>query len=151
MTNPKPFIWVQHPPAEVAAYYTSIFDDSEIISEVPGAGGPMGVTMRIKELELIIFNAGEFVQPNQSFSIFTECSTQEEIDHLWDRLGDGGQHSRCGWLDDRFGVTWQILPDNLIELTGGPDPEAADRALQKMLTMDKLVITELEAAYRGDA
>lgn len=149
MSNPTPFFWLQHDPAEVAALYLDVFEDSEQLSIVPGASGPMGVTLRIKSLELIVFNAGEFVEPTAATSLMVSCADQAEIDRYWERLGDRGSFQNCGWLTDRFGVTWQIIPDNLTDLVGGPDTEAAARATQAMLSMDKLVKAELEAAYAG--
>lgn len=149
MNNPTPFFWLQHDPTEVAGYYLDVFEDSEQLSVVPGPDGPMGVTLRIKSLQLILFTAGEFVEPTAATSLMVFCADQNEIDRYWDRLGDGGSFQNCGWLTDRFGVTWQIIPENLLELTGGPDAEGAARATQAMLGMNKMIKAELEAAYAG--
>ena len=110
----------------------------------------MGVTIRLKNLELTLFNGGPAHPLGEAFSLFVSCEDQAEIDRLWDALiADGGRPSRCGWLEDRYGLSWQIVPDSLGELIGGGDPEGAKRATEAMLAMSKLDLAELQRAYDG--
>ena len=151
-----PFLWYKGQAEEAATFYTSIFKDSQLL-EVKrwGAGGPapagsvMSATVRLRGQELILFNGGPHYQLNSAFSLMVNCQTQAEIDELWDKLSDGGQLQRCGWLTDRFGVTWQIIPDVLVKLLTDQDPEKAKRATQAMLQMVKLDVAELKKAHAG--
>lgn len=146
-----PFLWLQSGAAEAADFYANVFDDVERVSEMPGPGGvPMSVTIRLAGQELTLFNGGPSHKLDAAFSLFVAVETQEEIDYFWDRLlADGGEPSRCGWLTDKFGVSWQIIPVMLPGVLGGADAEGSGRAMQAMLGMAKLDIAELQAAYDG--
>ena len=149
-----PFLWLNSQAEEAARFYTSIFPDAQLV-EVKhwGAGGPapagsvMSATVRLRGQELILFNGGPHYQLNSAFSLMVSCQTQAEIDELWDKLSAGGQIQRYGWLTDRFGVTWQIVPDVLFELLTDKDSEKAERATQAMLHMVKLDIEGLKQAH----
>jgi predicted 3-demethylubiquinone-9 3-methyltransferase (glyoxalase superfamily) len=151
-----PFLWFNGQAEEAANYYTSVFKDSQLL-EVKrwGPGGPapagsvMSATVRLRGQELFLFNGGPHYQLNSAFSLMVRCQTQAEIDELWGRLSAGGQLQRCGWLTDRFGVTWQIVPDGLIKLITDPDAEKAKRATQAMMQMVKLDIEALRKAHAG--
>ncbi len=150
MNNPTPFLWINGSPAEAADFYLDVFADSEKLFEMPGADGPMGVTLRIKQLDIVFFNNGGSVGSlDMATSLMMKCADQAEIDHLWERLAEGGEHSQCGWLTDRFGVSWQVMPENMLDLTMGNDPEGAKRATDAMMGMTKLIVADLEAAYAG--
>ena len=144
---------------EAAQLYTSLFKNSRIVSTSRyGETGPQpkGMVMSvIFELEGQRFHALNFgpgfpfAQGNPRISLFVSCETQAEVDELWDKLSAGGRTDRCGWLTDRVGVTWQIVPSVLGRLLGGPDPARATRAMQAMLKMTKLDIAALQRAYDG--
>lgn len=150
MTDLKPFLWLNEGASAAADFYTSVFADSERISEMPGPGEePMGVTIRVKDLEFILFNGGPTYELSPAFSLMVECTEQAEIDDLWEKLTDGGKEVQCGWLEDRYGISWQITPKMLMDVLSGPDAEGRERAMQAMLAMVKLDIAELQAAYDG--
>lgn len=151
-----PFLWFEKDAEEAAAFYVSTFDDAEVSNTVryqenwPGPTGEV-MTMRLKIAgqEFDVLNGGP--QPGFQFSpaisFVVNCETQEEIDRLWDRLSEGGQPNQCGWVTDRYGITWQIVPRVLDEMLMDRDPERADRVMQAMLPMTKLEIKPLEDAY----
>lgn len=143
-----PFLWYQVDLQEVLDYYRSIFPTMEIIETVPGAdGGIFTARFRLFGQELFVLNGGPEFTFNESFSLFVSCNGQEEVDDLWAKLtANGGEESQCGWLKDRYGLSWQIIPTRLMELLGDPDPERASRAQQAMLQMQKIDIAALEAA-----
>jgi predicted 3-demethylubiquinone-9 3-methyltransferase (glyoxalase superfamily) len=143
---------------EAVRLYTSLFDGSRIVSERRyGAAGPgpegslMTASFELDGQPFMALNGGPSFSFSEGISLFVDCETQEEIDRLWDALtADGGEESRCGWLKDRFGVSWQVIPSVLGELLGGEDPAASGRAMQAMLGMRKLDIAELQRAYDGE-
>jgi predicted 3-demethylubiquinone-9 3-methyltransferase (glyoxalase superfamily) len=141
---------------EAVAFYTSIFDDSRIVSETRhGAAGPgpegslMTATFELAGQEFMALNGGPSFGFAQGISLFVDCETQEEVDELWEKLSDGGEKGPCGWLTDRFGVSWQIIPRALGELLGDEDPEKAKRVMQAMLQMSKIEIEGLRQAYES--
>ena len=148
MQKITPFLWYDGNAEEAANLYTSIFKDGKIISTMPGPGGkPMGFTLELDGQRFIAFNGGPMFKFTEAVSMFVNCETQDEIDYYWERLSEGGQKSRCGWLKDKFGLSWQIVPPVLGELLGDADREKAGRAMQAMLQMDKIDIASLKAAY----
>jgi predicted 3-demethylubiquinone-9 3-methyltransferase (glyoxalase superfamily) len=141
---------------EAVAFYTSIFDDSRIVSATRyGAAGPgpegslMTATFELAGQEFMALNGGPSFGFAQGISLFVDCETQEEVDELWEKLSDGGEKGPCGWLTDRFGVSWQIIPRALGELLGDEDPEKAKRVMQAMLQMSKIEIEGLRQAYES--
>ena len=133
--------------------YTSVFKRSKIVSVSRyGDGGPgpkgavMSATFELEGQQFMAFNGGPTFKFAEGMSLFVNCESQAEIDELWDKLSAGGEPGRCGWLKDRFGVSWQIIPSILGKLLGNPDPEKAKRALQAMLLMGKLDINKLQQA-----
>jgi predicted 3-demethylubiquinone-9 3-methyltransferase (glyoxalase superfamily) len=151
------FLWFDADAEEAARFYTSVFRNSRIVDVVrygDAGPGPKGSAMTVKfELEgqeFLALNGGPQFKFTEAISLLVRCETQKEVDELWSRLTDGGQESRCGWLKDRFGLSWQIIPTRLTELLGDPDPQKAKRAMEAMLTMGKIEIPRLEeAAARG--
>jgi predicted 3-demethylubiquinone-9 3-methyltransferase (glyoxalase superfamily) len=148
-----PFLWFDSQAEEAATYYVSVFDDSEIrgVSRYPEntpgpAGSVMTVQFTLKGQEFTALNGGPEFDFTPAVSLYVHCTDQDEVDRYWDALLDGGRSQSCGWVTDRFGVTWQIVPDRLGELLGDPDPERANRAMQAMLEMDKMEIKALEDA-----
>jgi predicted 3-demethylubiquinone-9 3-methyltransferase (glyoxalase superfamily) len=152
-----PFLWFNDQAEEAMNFYTSIFKNSKIISvnrvgnDGPGKSG--GVMMGSFELDgqpFIALNGGPTFTFNEAVSFFVDCADQEEVDTYWEKLiVEGGEPSQCGWLKDKFGVSWQIVPKALRELLGDPDQEKAARVMQAMLKMSKINIGELEAAYNA--
>ena len=138
---------------EAVDFYSSIFDDSKILSTSRyGAGGPgpegslMSATFELAGQEFIALNGGPSFSFSQGISLFVDCQTQAEVDELWEKLTEGGEPGPCGWLTDRFGVSWQIIPRALGELLGDEDPEKAGRAMQAMLQMTKIDIEGMRRA-----
>ncbi|MGE5594471.1 MAG: VOC family protein [Hyphomicrobiales bacterium] len=154
MTSTKivPFLWFENQAEEAMSTYVSLFDNSRVI-EVSRAGedGPaMVCTFEIEGQRVIAMNGGPDFRLSEAFSFFVSCEDQEEVDHYWSALlAGGGQPSQCGWLTDRFGVTWQIIPTALPELMGDPDRERAGRVMEAMLKMQKIDVAELQRAYEG--
>jgi predicted 3-demethylubiquinone-9 3-methyltransferase (glyoxalase superfamily) len=138
---------------EAVEFYTSIFDNSRITSTRrygdagPGPKGSlMTATFELEGQEFMALNGGSSFEFSHGISLFVGCETQDEVDDLWERLSEGGEPGPCGWLTDKFGVSWQIVPNRLGELLGDPDPETASRAMEAMLKMGKIEIDELERA-----
>ena len=152
-----PFLWYDTQAEAAAELYTSIFDNSRIIEvQRYGNGGPMPagsamtVTFELEGLQFIALNAGPQFMFTEAVSFYVSCDDQEEVDYFWQKLtAGGGEESMCGWLKDRFGLSWQIVPDRLIELLTDPDPEKSGRVTQAMLQMQKIEIAELERAASG--
>lgn len=157
MPTITPHLWYDKEALEAAELYCSIFPDSRILGEDrfenTGPDGSQTVTVVNFEVcgqKVIGLNAGPEFAFNESFSFYVECDTQEEVDEYWDKLtADGGQESRCGWLKDRYGLSWQIIPKLLPELLNDADKEAADRVMQAMLKMRKIDCDALRRAYEG--
>jgi len=132
-----------------AAHYASIFKSSKIVSTSGPPGAVMAVTFELEGQRFIALNGGPSFSFSQGISLFVSCETQDEIDALWDQLCAGGTPGRCGWLTDKFGVSWQVVPPVLGELLGHPDRATSQRVLQAMLQMSKLDIATLQRAARG--
>lgn len=157
MQKVTPFLWFDNNLDEAVTLYTSIFPDSKLIETSrygeagPGTPGSiMSATFEIAGQRLIALNGGPYFKFTEAISLFVECSDQKEVDHYWNSLiANGGEESQCGWLKDKFGLSWQIVPVDLGVLLGNPDREKADRVMQAMLKMKKLEIAELHAAFEG--
>lgn len=138
-------LWFDNQGAEAAEFYTSVFDNSRIISATP-----ITVEFQLEGRDFLALNGGPEFNFTEAVSLVVDCSSQDEVDRYWEALtADGGEESRCGWLKDKYGLSWQIVPSVLSELLTGPDAEGAQRATEAMLRMRKLDIAELERAYRG--
>jgi predicted 3-demethylubiquinone-9 3-methyltransferase (glyoxalase superfamily) len=150
MTTVTPFLWYDADLAEPIAYYASVFPSMDVLERSEGPEGAIfSATIELFGERLMLLNGGPMHAGFQeSFSLLVAVETQREIDDLWSRFtADGGEEGRCGWLKDRYGLSWQIVPDRLGALIGGPDPRRAKQALDAMLGMGKLSIDELQAAY----
>ena len=133
--------------AEAMEFYASVFNNSRIVSTMPGPGGiAMGGTIEIDGQRIMTFNGGPHFKFSEGISLFVNAETQDEIDHLYENLSAGGEKQPCGWLKDKFGVSWQIIPPILGELLGHKDHEKADRIMQAMLKMQKIDIQALKNA-----
>jgi predicted 3-demethylubiquinone-9 3-methyltransferase (glyoxalase superfamily) len=148
-----PCLWFDTDGEAAAELYTSVFPNSNIlgVSRYPEAaprpaGTVMTVSFELNGQEFLALNGGPEFTFSEAVSFQVMCESQDEVDHFWSTLGDGGEHGPCGWLKDRFGLSWQIVPTRLCELLGDPDRERAQRAMAAMLQMGKLEIAELERA-----
>lgn len=157
MNKITPFLWFDNNLQDALKFYSAIFPDTKIgkvnnLSDV-GAKEFTNVTTASFTLmgqEFMAMNAGPTFKFNEAISFFVDCEDQKEVDYYWSRLtADGGQESQCGWLKDKFGLSWQIVPRALTSLLGDPDHERRSRALQAMLKMKKLNVAELERAADG--
>lgn len=152
-----PFLWFDNQAEDAANFYTSIFDNSNIlqISRYGEAGpGPAGTAMvvsfQLAGQEFNALNGGPQFKFGEAISLVVNCETQEEVDYFWEKLtAEGGEESMCGWLKDKYGLSWQIIPSDLSKYIGGSDAAGAQRAVHAMLQMRKLDIKKLQEAYEG--
>lgn len=129
-------------------FYVSIFKNSKVLNVSPGPNGKaMSVSFELEGQEFMAFNAGPEFKFTEAISLFVDCKTQEEVDELWEKLSAGGEKGRCGWLKDKFGLSWQIIPSALGELMGDKDPAKSKRVFDAMLKMNKIEIKALRQAY----
>jgi predicted 3-demethylubiquinone-9 3-methyltransferase (glyoxalase superfamily) len=149
-------LWFDTEGEAAAEFYTSVFPDSKIGRTVrsgeagPGpAGSVVVVEFELNGQQFMVLNGGPQYQHNPAVSFSVPCADQDEVDYYWDKLGDGGQEMACGWVTDKFGVSWQIVPTILPELMSDPDPQKAARVTAAMLNMIKLDVAELQRAYDG--
>lgn len=149
MLTITPFLWFDTQAEEAMNYYASIFPRAKVLSVQRANGQVMSVAYELESQKFMGLNAGPQHKFNEAVSFFVGCDTQQEIDTLWNKLtADGGSPSRCGWLKDKFGLSWQIIPKNLGSLLGGGgDPARAKRVLDAMLQMEKLDERKLQEAY----
>ncbi len=157
-----PFLWFNDQAEEAVSFYTSIFKNSRIVSitrygeeGAEASGRPEGTVMtmafQLEGQEFVALNGGPYFTFSEAISFVVNCASQDEIDYYWDRLSEGGdaQAQQCGWLKDRFGVSWQIVPTVLGEVLNDPDPEKSRRVMKAMLQMKKIDIKTLKRAYDG--
>jgi len=146
MPTITPFLWFDHQAEEAMQHYLAIFQDGEVLNVSRSGDAVTSVTFRILNQELMALNAGPLYKFTEAISFFVAVETQAEVDELWEKLTAGGEPGRCGWLKDKFGVSWQIIPTALGEALGNPDPEKARRAMEAMLQMGKIDIQTLKEA-----
>ena len=151
MKKITPFLWFDTQAEEAMKFYVSLFRNSKIFDVVRRPDGTASsVNFELEGQEFIGFNAGPEFKFNEAISMFVNCETQEEVDYYWNRLtADGGEESMCGWLKDKFGLSWQIVPKQLGELMGDPDPEKSRRVMDAMLKMRRIIVADLQKAYDG--
>ena len=150
MRRMTPFLWFEGRVGEAMELYTSVFPESKVVSTMPGPDGSvMSATFELDGQQFIAYGGGPHLKLTPAVSMFVSCETQADVDRIWARLTEGGQESQCGWLIDRFGLSWQVIPTVLPKLLGDPDRVKAGRAVQAMLKMKKIDIAELERAFAG--
>lgn len=160
MPKITPFLWFDDKAEEAANFYVSIFKNSRISaitrydeSAAAVSGRPKGSVMTVEfqldGQEFTALNGGPIFKFNESVSFVVNCETQEEVDRFWEKLSEGGQTSQCGWLKDKYGLSWQVVPTILAKLFQDKDPEKSKRVMQAMLKMSKLDIKTLKQAYEG--
>jgi len=137
-----PFLWFDNQAAEAAKFYTSVFKNSKIINT-----SPMITTFELEGQQFMGLNGGPQFKFTEAVSLFVNCETQEEVDEFWAKLSAGGEKSQCGWLKDKYGLSWQIVPTILGKLMGDPDRVKSQRVIEAMLKMKKLDIGKLQEAY----
>jgi predicted 3-demethylubiquinone-9 3-methyltransferase (glyoxalase superfamily) len=154
MQKITPFLWFDNQAEEAMNFYVSVFKNAKItsLSRYGEAGpGPAGTVMvgtfQLEGQEFYALNGGPEFRFNEAISLYVDCKDQQEVDELWAKLTAGGEESMCGWLKDKYGLSWQIVPSVLIELLGDKDPQKAARVMQAMLKMHKLDIRALRQAY----
>jgi predicted 3-demethylubiquinone-9 3-methyltransferase (glyoxalase superfamily) len=149
MQKITPFLWFNDKAEEAMSFYVSVFKNSKPGRVTRNGGTVMSVTFTLEGQEFMALNGGPEYHFTPAISLFVNCATQEEVDELWEKLSAGGKKDRCGWLRDRYGLSWQIIPSALGEMLGDSDPVRAQRVMQAMLKMDKIDIAELKKAYEG--
>jgi predicted 3-demethylubiquinone-9 3-methyltransferase (glyoxalase superfamily) len=149
-----PFLWFDDNAEEAMNFYTSIFPDSTVLDMTrygeagPGTPGTvMSGTFRLRGQEFMALNGGPEFTFTEAISFFVGCETQDEVDELWEKLSEGGEEQQCGWIKDRYGLSWQIVPTRLGELLSDPDPARSQRVMAAMLKMGKIDIEGLQRAY----
>lgn len=143
----SPFLWFDGNAEEAMHFYISIFKNSKVLNVMPGPGGKvMGVSFLLEGQEFMGLNGGPMFKFTEAISFFVKCETQEEIDELWEKLSEAGEKSRCGWLKDKFGLSWQVVPPILGELLQQKDRAKAQRVMEAMMQMDKIIIADLKKA-----
>jgi predicted 3-demethylubiquinone-9 3-methyltransferase (glyoxalase superfamily) len=138
MKKVTPFLMFDNNAEEAMNFYVSIFKNSKIIDQG---------TFQIDGQEFLVFNGGPYFKFTEGISLFINCETQQELDELWEKLSAGGEKSRCGWLKDKFGLSWQVVPSILVKMLNDSDPLKSERVMNAMLQMNKIIIKDLEKAY----
>jgi predicted 3-demethylubiquinone-9 3-methyltransferase (glyoxalase superfamily) len=149
MQKITPFLWFNDKAEEAMNFYVSIFKNSTAGRVTRNGGRVMSVTFTLEGQKFMALNGGPEYHFTPAISLFVSCTTQEEVDELWEKLSAGGKIDRCGWLRDKFGLSWQIIPAALGEMLGDSDPAKAQRVMQAMLKMDKIDIAVLKQAREG--
>jgi predicted 3-demethylubiquinone-9 3-methyltransferase (glyoxalase superfamily) len=156
MQKITPFLWFNDNAEEAMNFYISIFKNAKVLNVArygeagPGANGTvMTATFQLDGQEFVALNGGPHFKFTEAISFVVYCETQEEVDKFWEKLSEGGEKSRCGWLKDKYGLSWQIVPTVLAELYQDKDAEKTKRVMEAMLKMDKLDIKTLKQAYEG--
>ena len=156
MQKITPFLWFNDKAEEAMNFYVSVFKNSKVVRVSRyGEGGPgpkgtvMSATFQLEDQEFYALNGGPQFSFTPAISFFVNCETQQEVDELWETLAEGGKKERCGWLKDKYGLSWQIIPSALGRMLGDKDPQKAGRVIQAMLQMDKIDIGGLQRAYDG--
>ena len=151
-----PFLWFDDKAEDAAKFYVSLFKNSRIVSVTRhGEAGPgpkgtaMSVTFQLDGQEFYALNGGPLFKFTEAISLFINCETQQEVDELWEKLSEGGQKSQCGWLKDKYGLSWQVIPTVLGKLLGDKDPMKSKRVMEAMLKMSKIETKKLMEAYEG--
>ena len=150
MQTITPFLWFDTQAEDAMNFYTSVFPDSKVISVTRAQGRVLAVVFELNGQRVMALNGGPAHKLNESFSLFVGCDSQVQVDELWEKLtAGGGTPDRCGWLKDKYGLSWQIIPHELMALMSDPDPAAAGRVMNAMLQMGKIDVEGLRRAKKG--
>jgi predicted 3-demethylubiquinone-9 3-methyltransferase (glyoxalase superfamily) len=157
MQKITPFLWFDGQAEEAMNFYVSIFKNSKVLSvNRYGKGAPMPegtvltASFELNGLKFVALNGGPMYKFSPATSFVVGCEDQAEVDYYWDKLGAGGKYNQCAWLDDKFGITWQVVPNQLGQLLSDPDPVKAGRVMQTMMQMSKIDIAELQRAHAAN-
>ena len=151
MQKITPFLWFDDNAEEAINFYKSIFKDAQVINERRMGDKLFTATIQLEGQEFMLLNAGPMFTFTPAISFFVKCADQMEVDYYWYKLIEGGgSEERCGWLKDRFGLSWQIIPNALGHYLGGADTDGRQRAMQAMMKMNKIIVDDLKAAYEGE-
>jgi len=152
MPKITPFLWFDGQAEEAMNYYLSIFKNGKVVNVHRANGKVLGVAFELEGQRIMALNGGPLFKFTEAVSLFVDCETQQEVDELWEKLcAGGGQPGRCGWLKDKFGLSWQIIPKTLMKLLSDPDPQKSQAVMQAMLKMNKIIVEDLQRAYEGKA
>lgn len=151
MPSITPFLWFDTQAEEAMNFYLSVFKNGKVLGVHRKDGKVFTVTFELQGQKIMALNAGPIFKFNEAISLFVDCDTQEEVDELWEKLSAGGEKSRCGWLKDKYGLWWQIIPKALGQLMSDPDPKKSQAVMQAMLKMNKLIIADLQKAHERAA
>ena len=156
MQKITPFLWFNDNAEEAVNFYASVFPDAKINKTLRYpegtpelAGKVLTIDFQLLGQNFVALNGGTKFQFNESISFVVHCKSQEEVDYYWDKLTDGGEESRCGWLKDRFGLSWQVVPTKLLQLINDKDPAKSNRVMQAMMQMTKINLATIEEAYKN--
>jgi predicted 3-demethylubiquinone-9 3-methyltransferase (glyoxalase superfamily) len=156
MQKIHPFLWFDNQAEEAMNFYVSIFKNSkvgDVMRYGDGGPGPKGsvvtANFELEGQQFTALNGGPQFKFTEAISFYVDCHSQDEVDNLWDKLSEGGEIQQCGWLKDKFGIAWQIIPSALMELMSDPDPEKSQRVMEAMLQMKKIDIPTLQKAHAG--
>jgi len=144
-----PFLWFDTQAEDAMNHYVSIFKGSKILNVTRANGTVMSVSFELDGQPFMALNAGPQFRFSEAVSFFVNCETQEEVDDFWEKLSAGGEKGRCGWLKDRFGLSWQIVPSQLRRLMNDPNPAKAQAVVGAMMKMNKIIIADLERAHQN--
>ena len=147
MSKITPFLWFDHQAEEAMNFYLSIFKSGKILNVNRMGDKAFLVSFELVGQKFMALNAGPKYKFTEAISLYVDCETQPEVDELWEKLSAGGGESRCGWLKDKFGVSWQIIPKVLGKLMSDPNPAKSQAVMQALLKMDKIIIADLQKAY----
>jgi predicted 3-demethylubiquinone-9 3-methyltransferase (glyoxalase superfamily) len=150
MPKITPSLWFDDKAEEAMNYYLSIFKNGKILNVHRANGKVLTVTFELEGQRITALNGGPVFKFTEAISLFVDCETQEEVDDLWEKLSAGGEKGHCGWLKDKYGLSWQIIPKALMQLMGDPDPKKSNAVIQAMLKMNKIIIEDLKRAYEGN-
>lgn len=151
MPKITPFLWFENQAEEAANFYLSIFKDGKILNVHRANGQVLTVTFELRGQKFIGLNGGPHFKFTEAVSFLVDCENQVEVDEYWEKLSQGGQTSRCGWLKDKFGLSWQIVPKALSQLMSDPDQRKSKAVFDAMMKMDKIVVEDLQRAHNGAA
>lgn len=146
MNKVTPFLWFNNNAQEAMEYYVSLFPRSKVISS-----NPMGGMFELDGQQIMTLNGGPMYTFTEAISLYVNCESQREVDELWEKLSAGGEKGKCGWLKDKYGLSWQVIPTKLWELMRDPNPKKSQAVMQAMLQMTKLDIAGLQQAYDAAA
>jgi predicted 3-demethylubiquinone-9 3-methyltransferase (glyoxalase superfamily) len=144
------FLWFDNQAEEAVNFYVSIFKNSKVLNIHRVDGKILTATFELDGQKFMALNGGPHFKFTEAISLFVDCEDQKEVDELWEKfLSGGGSESRCGWLKDKYGLSWQIIPKTLMQLMGDPDPQKSQAVFQAMLKMNKIIVADLQRAYEG--